>query len=164
MAPIAPSGMPRSSITSETRLVHSPSARKRSTAPEGGGFGVDVHADAVGGDPAGEFLAVELGHDVSSWDFLRVGAAKSGTDLWTCAIGPLCYWRGALRLHPSFSLKMREGSAGQALRHRRAPVKAPPAVHRQARPPAPHLRRFSSRAALPGIGRTSFHLAPIQAG
>ena len=41
VAPITPSGMPRSSITSEIRLVHSPSARKRSTAPAGG-FGVEV--------------------------------------------------------------------------------------------------------------------------
>ena len=39
-APITPSGTPSSSITSEMRLVHSPSARKRSTAP-GGGFGVE---------------------------------------------------------------------------------------------------------------------------
>src|SRR6187402_2080720 len=39
-APIAPSCTPSSSITSEMRLVHSPSARKRSTAPAGG-FGVD---------------------------------------------------------------------------------------------------------------------------
>ena len=41
VAPIAPSGTPSSSITSEMRLVHSPSARKRSTAPLGG-FGVEV--------------------------------------------------------------------------------------------------------------------------
>ena len=40
VAPITPSGTPSSSITSEIRLVHSPSARKRSTAPAGG-FGVD---------------------------------------------------------------------------------------------------------------------------
>ena len=40
-APIAPSAMPSSSITSEMRLVHSPSAMKRSTAPFGG-FGVEV--------------------------------------------------------------------------------------------------------------------------
>ena len=40
-APITPSGTPSSSITSEMRLVHSPSARKRSAAP-GGGFGVEV--------------------------------------------------------------------------------------------------------------------------
>ncbi len=40
LAPITPSGTPSSSITSEIRLVHSPSARNRSTAPWGG-FGVD---------------------------------------------------------------------------------------------------------------------------
>jgi len=40
LAPIAPSGMPSSSITSEIRLLHSPSAMKRPTAPSGG-FGVD---------------------------------------------------------------------------------------------------------------------------
>ena len=40
VAPITPSGTPSSSITSEIRLVHSPSARNRSTAPAGG-FGVD---------------------------------------------------------------------------------------------------------------------------
>src|SRR3954471_5362081 len=33
--------MPSSSITSDTRLVHSPSAMKRSTAPFGG-FGVEI--------------------------------------------------------------------------------------------------------------------------
>jgi hypothetical protein len=37
-------------------------------------------------------------------------------------------------------------------------------IDRQARLPALHWRRFSSRAALPGSGRTSFHFAPIQAG
>ena len=40
LEPITPSGTPSSSITSEIRLVHSPSARNRSTAPAGG-FGVD---------------------------------------------------------------------------------------------------------------------------
>src|SRR5215211_3788987 len=35
---------------------------------------------------------------------------------------------------------------------------------RHARLPALHRWRFSSRAALPGTGRTSFHFAPIQAG
>ena len=40
VAPITPSGTPSSSITSEIRLVHSPSAMYRSTAPAGG-FGVD---------------------------------------------------------------------------------------------------------------------------
>ena len=40
VAPIVPSGTPSSSITSEIRLVHSPSARNRATAPAGG-FGVD---------------------------------------------------------------------------------------------------------------------------
>ncbi len=40
-APMVPSAMPSSSMTSEIRLEHSPSAMKRSTAPAGG-FGVEV--------------------------------------------------------------------------------------------------------------------------
>ena len=60
-APIAPSGTPRSSITSEIRLVHSPSARKRSTAPAGG-FGVEVMRMRSAAMRPVSFFAVQFGH------------------------------------------------------------------------------------------------------